>query len=261
MINNYNVSCNNCGGRGHLLYQCKLPIISYGIILTNRLTNKYLMIRRKNSFGYIDFMRGKYNINNKEQIQNLIDEMSNEEKDDLLNYSFLQLWKNMWENIKYKFEENIAEKKFNSLKYGITLDSSVISLKSLIENTKTQWQGPEWEFPKGRKNYQEKLLECALREFEEETGYLKSDLKIVDNILPFEEIFIGSNNKSYKHKYYLGILIKNVNDETNFQKSEVSKVEWKSFEDCLESMRPYNHDKKKILSNVHELLLNYDLIY
>ena len=38
----------------------KLPIVSYGIILYTKQNNKikYLMIRRKDSVGYIDIIRG-----------------------------------------------------------------------------------------------------------------------------------------------------------------------------------------------------------
>ena len=59
---NKNNICNNCGKQGHLFHQCKLPITSYGIILfrTSDKGIQYLMIRRKDSFGYIDFLRGKY---------------------------------------------------------------------------------------------------------------------------------------------------------------------------------------------------------
>ena len=54
--------CNNCSKIGHLIHQCKLPIISCGIILILIVNKKvyYLMIRRKDSFGYIDFIKGKY---------------------------------------------------------------------------------------------------------------------------------------------------------------------------------------------------------
>ena len=40
--------CSNCGKVGHLFYQCKLPITSYGVILF-RFTNEpeFLMICRK----------------------------------------------------------------------------------------------------------------------------------------------------------------------------------------------------------------------
>ena len=50
--------CNNCGKQGHLFHQCKLPITSYGIILFRSGLNgpDFLMLRRKDSFGYIDFI-------------------------------------------------------------------------------------------------------------------------------------------------------------------------------------------------------------
>ena len=73
--------CNNCGKQGHSFHNCKLPITSYGIILFTPSSQglKFLMIRRKDSFGYIDFIRGKYSPYNVEQLQNTIDEMSNTE--------------------------------------------------------------------------------------------------------------------------------------------------------------------------------------
>jgi hypothetical protein len=39
-------------------------LTSYGIIVYRKVNNKneYLMVRRKNSFGYIDFIRGKYSL-------------------------------------------------------------------------------------------------------------------------------------------------------------------------------------------------------
>ena len=54
--------CNNCGKSGHISNLCKLPIVSYGIVAFRICDGKpeYLMIRRKDTFGYIDFIRGKY---------------------------------------------------------------------------------------------------------------------------------------------------------------------------------------------------------
>ena len=51
------------------------------------------MIRRKDSLGYVDFMRGKYPTTNKRYIENIISEMTNHEKSKLLNNSFLELKK------------------------------------------------------------------------------------------------------------------------------------------------------------------------
>jgi 8-oxo-dGTP pyrophosphatase MutT (NUDIX family) len=123
-----------------------------------------------------------------------------------------------------------------------------------------QWDEQEWGFPKGRRNYQEKEHECALREFSEETGYDSSLLKNIENILPFEEIFMGSNYKSYKHKYYLMYMhYDDTNTHNDFEKSEVSKIDWKNYETCLESIRSYNTEKKKIITYIHKCLAKYTL--
>jgi 8-oxo-dGTP pyrophosphatase MutT (NUDIX family) len=141
-------------------------------------------------------------------------------------------------------------------------------LHELVRNSDTTWTETEWEFPKGRRNPQEKDLDCGLREFEEETGYSQDTIYIIENILPFEEIYIGSNHKSYKHKYFLAFMNEENNQETNdafnmqnYQKSEVSKLEWKTFGECLKSIRPYNLEKKKIITNIHNLLQQYKLYY
>ena len=70
--------CNNCGKHGHTYQQCRKPITSIGIILyrINNNNNEYLLIRRKDSLGYVDFLRGKYSIYNKNHIINIINEMT-----------------------------------------------------------------------------------------------------------------------------------------------------------------------------------------
>jgi 8-oxo-dGTP pyrophosphatase MutT (NUDIX family) len=254
------------------MYQCKLPITSYGVIVfrINNNTLNYLMIRRKNSFGYIDFIKGKYSLNNIEQIQNNIDEMSIYEKTILGSQPFDFLWRQLWtENTNlsnYKNEEYICSKKFDSIKNGVMIDNNMVTLQQLLENSNTCWSETEWEFPKGRKNYQERDIDCALREFEEETGISKENVKILENVLPFEEIYVGSNHKIYKHKYFLGFMKNNsVNDNNGllecdlscYQKSEVSKLEWKTVEQCLESIRPYNLEKKTIVNNINKILQEY----
>ena len=113
--------CNNCGKTGHSFHHCKLPITSYGIILFTYREEKiiFLMIRRKDTFGYIDFIRGKYSPYNIEQLQHTINEMSETEKDRLKTDSFEKLWKHMWGGAggsQFRNEETISAKKsFKSL--------------------------------------------------------------------------------------------------------------------------------------------------
>ena len=265
--------CNNCGKQGHSFHQCKLPITSYGIILC-RPSNKgvqFLMIRRNDSFGYIDFIRGKYSPYNIEQLQHTINEMSVNEKRQIINEPFNKLWTMMWgttsEN-QFRSEESISVKKFELITNGVYINNVKYTLRDLVNKSDTTWTETEWEFPKGRRNPQERDLDCGLREFEEETGYSQDSIAIIENILPFEEIFIGSNHKSYKHKYFLAYMNEYKNQERddmvnlqNYQKSEVSKLEWKTFDECLKSIRPYNLEKKKIITNINNLLQQYKLYY
>jgi len=265
MNKNLNI-CNNCGKQGHMFHQCKLPITSYGIIVFRLVNNdiEYLMIRRKDTFGYIDFVRGKYSLNNLSHLYNVIDEMSIEEKKRILTLSFDVLWKEMWgdSNINYRIEEISSKNKFETIKSGVYFNNELVTLQDIVLSSKTSWNETEWEFPKGRRNPKEKDLECALREFEEETGISKDNVVIIENIIPFEEIFIGSNHKSYKHKYFLGVIDKNIeqyNNLNNFQKTEVSKLEWKTIDNCLECIRPYNLEKKELIKNINKVLTEYRL--
>jgi len=253
--------CNNCGKKGHIFQNCKKPIISSGIISFSYFENqlKYLLICRKDSLGFVDFMRGKYNLNNLTHVLNLIDEMTNEEKELLLTKNFDELWNYLWGNFvgnQYKGEEKISREKFNKLKEGF---STELSLKELLEKSKTRWTEPEWGFPKGRRNNLENDINCAIREYIEETGHERNYFKIIENILPYEEIFTGSNFKSYKHKYYLAYIENNKINNNNYQKSEVSKLRWFTFEEIKKTIRPYSLEKLKIIENVDKTLNNFKL--
>jgi 8-oxo-dGTP pyrophosphatase MutT (NUDIX family) len=220
------------------------------------------MIRRKDSFGYIDFIRGKYSPYNIYQIQNIVNEMSLNEKQQILTMKFDQLWRDMWgetQMTQYKNEEQISCKKIELIRSGVIVNDETINLKQIINNSKTEWGETEWEFPKGRRNSKEKDLECALREFEEETGISSLKITIIENILPFEEVFIGTNHKSYKHKYFLAQMNTTEESLNSFQASEVSKIEWKTINKCLESIRPYNLEKKTLITNINKVLEEYRL--
>lgn len=263
------IYCSNCGKTGHSYHQCKMPIISIGIIAFtyDEKTKEicFLMIRRKDTLGFMDFMRGKYSIYNKEYIVNLLKEMTIEEKARLLKYDFDTIWGQLWcsnpVSQQYKNEENISKEKFNALISGIMTQNESYTLEELIQlsNKESIWDEAEWGFPKGRRNHNENDLDCAVREFVEETGYSYRNLYNIDNIQPFEEIFMGSNYKSYKHKYYLMKMDRNINDKKQFDKTEVSKIEWKTYNECIECIRPYNLEKKALIKNIYNCLIGCKL--
>ena len=228
---------------------------------------QYLMIRRKDTLGYIDFMRGKYSAYNKYYIMNMIMQMTVDEKNKLITNDFDKLWLELWGTSssvlnQYKSEEVSSKEKFNLLKEGVYTKLGFYNMTQLIEESKkyASWDEPEWGFPKGRRNYQETDYECALREFSEETGYQSKKLKNVHNILPFEEIFTGSNYKSYKHKYYLMYMrYEDTTVTTNYQTDEVSQMTWKEYDECISSMRTYNLEKIRLITNIHKSIQKYKI--
>jgi|UniRef100_A0A6C0IN44 8-oxo-dGTP pyrophosphatase MutT (NUDIX family) len=261
--------CNNCGKKGHLYNQCKTPITSTGVVAF-RIYNgeiQFLMIRRKDTLGFIDFMRGKYSLCNKDYIKNMVLQMTVEEREMLKTHSFQDLWIKVWGNNnlsgQYKNEESSSKEKFNLLRKGIVIKSKKYTLSTIIDECKdTVWEEQEWGFPKGRRNYQEKDHDCALREFSEETGYSKNSIHTIENIFPFDEIFTGSNYKSYKHKYFVAFMNTKDTLQTNkYQRSEVGKMDWKSYRDCMKVIRSYNLEKKRVLTNIYKTLSKFPLMY
>jgi ADP-ribose pyrophosphatase YjhB (NUDIX family) len=263
---------------------------------------EYLMICRKDTLGYVDFIRGKYSVYNKNYLLNMMTQMTAAEKHKLRTLTFDGIWHDLWchpvdvslpefqrndeailaekrgiisaatsnSTAMKKIEDLYLKDRFHLLICGIYSKNSFYTLNSLLDESDKikpaeggenySWTEPEWGFPKGRKNYQEKDLHCALREFEEETGYSMKHVKVIENILPFEEIFTGSNYKSYKHKYFLGCMDAAAPETPPYvEKGEVSKVGWFTLEECLEKIRPYNVEKRKLICNINNILEKYRL--
>ena len=273
--------CNNCGKSGHIYSNCSVPITSIGVIAFRNSSEyekikeenkkgecececkpenkyEYLMIQRTDSFGYVEFIRGKYSLYNCQYIKNIIDEMTVYEKNNILTKPFNELWSLLWgeySGIQYRGEEQVSKNKFVQLKNGIEMSSGVkYNLETLVSSSTTKWETAEWGFPKGRRNHQEKDLDCGFREFEEETGYDKFSLKQIQNVIPYEEIFIGSNIKSYKNKYYLSYMSRDTIQKNEYQTSEVKNMKWLSYKECMDIIRPYNVEKKNIITSVNNTL-------
>lgn len=256
--------CNNCDKIGHTFHTCRKPIVSYGVIAFRKNPEtsciEYLSVCRKHTYGYIDFMRGKYSINNKEQIKDIIFEMTNKEKKNILESSFIQLWQELWgsANSPYFINEKIfASEKFKMLSRGIQINNDFYNTKQIIEESDTSWESPEWGFPKGRKNFKEIPRSCAIREWCEETGFSSQNIDIIDNIELLDEIVIGSNYQTYKDSYHIaGYVDIPINDSNtiNFQKIEISDAGWFSYDELIKKIRPYHKERINIIKKIDSLL-------
>ena len=156
------IFCNNCGKLGHLFHQCKVPITSIGIIpiritkklntITNKLENniEIFIIKRKDTLSFVDFMRGKYSIEDKNYITNLLNNMTINERQFILNNEFDSIWQYLWNyntNNSYKNEEKTSRAKFIILKNGYSNILESYDLESLINLCDKKYTEPEWGFP------------------------------------------------------------------------------------------------------------------
>ena len=224
---------------------------------------KFLFIRRRHTLSYIEFIRGRYEVDNIENIVSLFELMTEDEIKNIESNTFTELWCKLWKKTScskyYEKEFETSKKKFNKLKSGIDIDKK-INLDFIVKNTNIKFKTPEWGFPKGRRNYHEKNIDCATREFYEETSYKAEDYKLFDNVTPINEVFNGTNGILYKHIYYLGVDSSNkpaeINQENIHQVDEIGDIGWFTYDEAISKIRPYYPEKKKLLNEIYLFIVN-----
>jgi hypothetical protein len=291
IISKKNYYCTNCNKRYHTYKYCNEPIISNGIIsfyiknFNTKLSKllegyiidnlnifnnfkkknytipdtfkninddiKFLVVQRKNSLGYLEFIRGRYLIENDKNIIHLLQQMTPNEIKDINENDFDKLWNDLWDinNIRNKNhhkEYKTSKEKFYYLK---------LKKNNLLKNTKSTFKFNEWGFPKGRREPYESDMVCAIREYEEETSLQEKNYTVLDNCKPIRENLKGTNNINYAHNYYLGLL-----DNQNLKlrdNKEIGDIKLMNINQCLDVFRPYHKNKLKIIKNIYIIINNF----
>jgi len=247
--------CSNCGKAGHFFRECREPITSLGILAFRRTTDtEWLLIRRRVSIGFIEIMRGKYELRDTACIQALVDQATISERQMLMTREFADLWRSLWNgpaSRRYQAEYDQSKAKFEVLhKRG--------TLATMCATSTTVWTEPEWGFPKGRRSSTETELACALRETYEEAGVRKSDLRVLD-VPPLLEEYRGSNGICYRHRYWLAEASPTLAvamDATNIdQNREISDVRWCTYAEACDLIRPYNKEKLAVLEAAAKIVV------
>lgn len=238
---------------------------------------KFLMIRRKYSVGYIEFVKGRYNEKNDEEIIYIINQITPQELLYLKTHTFDEIWQNMWDgkynNIPLDETATSTCEDFNILSSKDQYIYTKIHLKEYISSKNKyeymhannvfdrlesdhkihmKYDEPEWGFPKGRRNLYEKNQDCAIREFFEETGMDMNDVTVMDRIYPINELLTGTNNLEYKHSYYLSLskMETDVSLNLHSQKIEIGAIGWFTYKEVQNMIRSYHINRLRILEDL-----------
>lgn len=275
------IQCANCGGLGHVYRICNHPITSFGVICYRLrapgAAPEYMLVQRKDSLSYVEFVRGKYSLQNRGYILKLLANMTHAERERLRGSSFDQLWYGFWQTdhsrtFMKEYEQSSA--RYETLRRGYLLRSAGPEPPQLVHfdlqsalaaSAPPRYDETEWGFPKGRRNINESDLRCACREFREETGVDVSDIHIMSHVKPFEEIFTGSNKVRYRHVYYLAHLKQRAAQAASpcrapdaMQMREISTVGWFDYDGVCERIREENVERREMFRRVHNWVMLND---
>jgi 8-oxo-dGTP pyrophosphatase MutT (NUDIX family) len=216
----------------------------------------------------MEFIRGKYDIEDIDYIKHLMGFMTETERKSLVFTCFDDLWNQVWYQPfmpKQTQEYQDAKEKFTKLKQGYYRESDIlVTITTLLSDTSTKYKEPEWGFPKGRRRLKERDIDCAVREFCEETGFTKQDIELHIDREPYEEIFYGTNHIQYRHVYYIAKVVHNVYkqiviDQNNpHQAREVRQVKWFSGPEVLERIREHNIERKELFTTVTKKIETFE---
>lgn len=256
--NTASMYCNNCGGKGHLFRTCTDPVLSCGILLidkpnlpVNPADINLLMIRRKDSMSFTEFMRGKYDAENTEYVARLLKNMTLKEQANVASETFETLWRGLWGEDRMSADFAVSREKFNQLdRYG------------LVRDNLSEYTEPEWGFPKGRRARGESDLDCALREFAEETNIPRNAFIVLKNII-LEETFMGLNGIRYRHVYFIALLkqpglVDLKQKFTPMQRREISGIAWKTLAETDALIRPHYVERKNMIEQLKVVLQSYE---
>jgi 8-oxo-dGTP pyrophosphatase MutT (NUDIX family) len=200
------------------------------------------MIQRMNTLSFIEFIKGRYLLEDVEYIQLLFNMMTDEEVELIQNVdSYKKLYGTFSAN---RINLRKGRSNYNYLKkLGI--------LEKVIGEHRSIYNDNEWGFPKGRRNLDEMPLETAMRELEEETNISPDDYELTMR-RPEIEIFNGTNGLLYKHIYYraqykypTSIALDNFT-----QNEEIKQIGWFDREECKARVRQFYRHRIKMIDDL-----------
>lgn len=159
------------------------------------------MIKKRNTYAFIEFVRGMYDPFKDYDLEYMFGLMSIVEKSMIQTRDFSTLWNYCSGQPLKNSERNVYAKALK--KYNTLVGRGENILLNFVSNSPNATL--LWEIPKGRANKKETPLVSAMREFEEETGLDKKSYRVLLDEGTIEYTFIDCGVK-YKYVYYLAVL-------------------------------------------------------
>ena len=232
---------------------------SVGLIIARRDSHnrdfEYLLVSRRHTFAYVDFICGRYNISDTSYILKLLSQMTIKERVCLLNTSFSRIWGELWLSSRHNCRGfNKASEKFESVFQKRRM------LKTLIEQLPCEWREPEWGFPKGHPEKNEGPIECAIREVYEETLVRSYDYVVLP--LPHvDEVLRGTDGMIYHNIFFICHAMPWITPRLDLgnmnQVQEIGDIQWMSFGGALKKFRHYETQHVRTLIKAHTLMKKF----
>jgi 8-oxo-dGTP pyrophosphatase MutT (NUDIX family) len=244
--------------------------VSVGLVICKNDPPQVLMIKKRITNAYKEFIFGKYKFKDNNYILYLFNRMTVNEKIIIMSKDFDKNWYFIWLKIPTIEDKNIYEFYLTSKsKYSkIMLNDNCKRIKLLLLKSTNTDQG--WEIPGGHIEPNETEIDAAIREVREETNMDSSKYKLLSSIKPL--VISGINNKTlYIRKYYVASFNSDsqfqpgVKFYNNMQVSEISDVRWISMIDI--ARLPFQQHNIRALAkralklykkNTKTLILNKD---
>lgn len=218
-----------------------------------------LMVRKRVSYGFVTFVLGGYSKNDDAGIIDLLNNMTIQEKIDIMSLRFDVIWWRMWLTFpgqlpesgndtdswlsiyfkrtiwdfvrtpppKTKQELYIVRKAFFE---GVFLCDGGERLRRLMSRS-TKSVDQLWEIPKGGIEPGESFLQCAQREFREETNVSAHKYSILGGVDPVARTFT-CNETTYSENYFVAMETEMIQPKISVAESmqllEIDAVAWVS---------------------------------
>ena len=217
-------------------------VCSYGIIVED--DARYLMVQRRDTIAFLDFVRGKYN---PYEARRLVANMADDERALILTGDFDDMW-------------TMASRRWPCGRLYEAAKTSFVNARHLASEPFPQVER-EWGFPKGRKNDGESDLDAALREFTEETGYPSDAISLLDiDPLNVSESFTRKRGARYPQTYFLARMRTSLPvPDVDPGSLEVSAVKWFTKDEVLGKVSWDHPERRRAFLRADALLSNVNV--